>query len=268
DLGHVDLTRLGSNRVRQDMNWIVHFADPQSADSPQLLLDALASSSKKGSAVLVVAVVSPEQLAKMAPLPVNIENAALAWADDMEGVWRKTFAAEATPATYIVRATGQIVWRQMGKSDPSILTAAFDEHLMSGGQLGWQMLQLAVQAGEPAPDFLFEYESGQEIALRKLRGRPVLVTFWKWWSPSCLSELQALQKLHDTTTNEGLIVLAIHDGEDQEQAPALFKEQGFTFRLILDTARNISNLYGVCGWPTTMSIDEDGVVDGIQFGLA
>jgi hypothetical protein len=40
------------------------------------------------------------------------------------------------------------------------------------------------------------------------------------------------------------------------------------FPLIHDPHQAIVSLYDVRCWPTTISINEDGIVDGVQFGVA
>ena len=43
-----------------------------------------------------------------------------------------------------------------------------------------------------APDVTFTTITGKKIALKELRGKPVIVTFWATDCPACLKEIPAL----------------------------------------------------------------------------
>lgn len=255
----------GNTTFNSGMNMIVYFADSQIGENLAEIREALFASSKQDSAVLVVAVLPPEH-EKVKPIDFG-PNAVLALTEDAEGGWRQAFGVKELPTTYLVTPDGQIAWQHTGQLDEAELTAAFDQYLVPGGRLLSEQLRLAAQVDESAPDFLFEYVPGREIALRRLSGRRALLTFWTSWSKASLEELRNLEKLQDTASQRDLVILAINDGENPEYAREVFKENGFTSQLVTDPNRQISQLYGVNCWPTTVSINEDGLVSGIQFGL-
>jgi peroxiredoxin len=186
--------------------------------------------------------------------------------EDYEGAWSRTFKAERTPATYLLNARGEFVWQQMGPLDGRSFSAALDEHMIPGQWPGSRLLRLAVKPGDRAPDLLFPYDEGQQMALRRLRGQRVLLNFWKSWSTPCLAELQHLQRMHDRSSQEGPVILAINDGENIEWLAEFRREHNLTFTLVPDPERRIARRYGVNCWPTTVSIDVDGLVNGIRLG--
>ena len=147
------------------------------------------------------------------------------------------------------------------------MAAALDEHLIPGLPPRSRLLRLAVQPGDRALDVLFEFAEGERLALRRLRGRRVLLNFWKSWSTPCLEELSRLQRMHDEAGREGPVILAINDGEDPEHLAEIRREHKLTVTLVPDPYRRISRRYGVNCWPTTVSIGEDGLVNRVQFGL-
>jgi len=204
----------------------------------------------------------------MQPLQVNVTNTALAWADDLQGGWKKMFNVTQTPATFLVNAEGKIAWQAQGLMDTDQLAKGLEENLTPGGALDWQMVKLAVKEGDAAPDFLFEYEAGREMALRKLRGRPLLLNFWRSWATPCLEELRDLQLQAQDRANEELLILAINDGEAEQTAADLFKQNDLSLQLVADPTREIAAQYGVSCWPTTVSINASGYIDGIQFGIS
>lgn len=250
---------------RGNTSTLVHFADPQSLDGLAAIGDALGRSSRKESPVFVAAVLSPEQLAKARP-PSARDNVAFAVTADSEGTWRKAFQVGEVPATFLVDPEGKVAWQKIGQLEPATLAAALDQHLAADGWLRWQMPALALRPGASAPDFLFPYAEGQQIGLRKLRGRPVLLAFWTSWSEPCLAELRSLQSRYGQSADDGPIVLAINDGEPAERADEAFKAHGLSFQLVPDPNREVARLYGVSCWPTVVSIDQSGFVERVHLG--
>jgi peroxiredoxin len=146
------------------------------------------------------------------------------------------------------------------------VTRALDSYLEPAARPPFRLLELAVWAGEMAPDFLFPYADERRMALRRLRGRPVTLFFWKSWSSACLSELRRMQRLHERQSRRHGLILAINDGESDERIEAVRRRYGLTLPLIADPRRLISRRYGLPGWPTTVTIDERGVVSRIIMG--
>ena len=186
--------------------------------------------------------------------------------EDYEGGWSRAFGMQKAPATYLMNAAGELVWQHVGPLSPATLTVALDEHLIPGRRPRARLQRLAVRVGDLAPDFLFEYAEGRRMALRKLRGQRVLLNFWKGWSTPCLAELRRLQRAHDRAGGQGLVILAIGDGEDAQRVAEVRRELGLTFNLLPDQDRRMTQRYHVDCWPTTVSIGSEGRVDRVHFG--
>lgn len=260
-----DVAPWGGATLNRSMNMLVHFADSHVVANLSEIRDALFESSKKDSPLLVVAVLPPEhRKVKSSNLGAN---AALALTEDPEERWRQVFGVKELPATYLIPPDGQIAWQYTGRLHEAKLRAAFDQYLIPGGHLLSHQLRLSMQQGNPAPDFLFEYAPGRELALRRLQGRPVVLHFWTSWSKPSIEELRALEAVDDQSAQHEVVILAINDGESPEHAREIFKENGFTSQLITDPNRLLARQYGVNCWPTTIFLDEQGLVSRIQFGL-
>ncbi|HEX9988342.1 MAG TPA: TlpA family protein disulfide reductase [Chloroflexia bacterium] len=267
----LDISRPGVGQAYGGSNVVLNFTDPQyGADlsrTGQVLAEALSKSSKTGSALAIVAVLPSGQWEKAQPPSLQVENTTLILTEDYTGGWSRAFGVKEVPATYLVNPAGQIVWHQVGPLDADTLSQALSQHLVEGGKISWQTPRLAVSEGQPAPDFLFEYSPGRQLALRKLRGRAVLLAFWTSWSAPSLDELLYLQQAHKKLSDDGTVILAINDGEVPEIARAVFKEHDFDFPLITDIDRRISKAYGITCWPTSVFLDEAGQVSGSHFGI-
>jgi hypothetical protein len=78
---------------------------------------------------------------------------------------------------------------------------------------------------------------------------------WSWGT--------SRQRLEGQSSGEGLFVLAISDGDERDRATDIFQQYGFTHQLVIDQARQISRRYAINCWPTTIAVDEAGLVSEI-----
>ena len=131
---------------------------------------------------------------------------------------------EKAPATYLMNARGEFVWNRSGPPDAKSF-AELGRHLIPGRPLRYRQLRLAVQPGDRAPDFLFAFGE-RRMALHRLRGRRVLLIFWKSWSTPCVKELRRLQSLQDRASPDGPLVLAVNGGEDPESLAEVSNRSG------------------------------------------
>jgi peroxiredoxin len=60
-----------------------------------------------------------------------------------------------------------------------------------------------------APDVVFMTIKGEKIALKSLRGKPVLVTFWATDCPSCVKEVNDFIDLYQQFHQQGLEIIAV-----------------------------------------------------------
>jgi peroxiredoxin len=192
-------------------------------------------------------------------------NYFLGWADDHDGGWRRTFKVSKAPATVILNRESKVVWQDTGPISLPRLKTAIEQNLVAGGVLSRQQSQLALRAGDRAPDFPFEYSKDRQMTLTNLHGRPVVVVFWASWSEPSLQELEYLQAIQKQFGK--LVVLAVNDVDGKEEAEEVFKRRHLTLPLIVDKQRQIAGLYGVSCWPTIFSIDANGRIHDIRMGL-
>jgi peroxiredoxin len=207
-------------------------------------------------------------------LPAGGKQAGYALTEDHEGGWAKLFSPPPqTPATYLVAPHGQLLWQHAGPLDATLLAEVLQDKVpASAGPIFSQQMPLAVRIGQAAPDVALAFAPGHQMMLRRLRGRPVLLCFWKSWSLPCQGELQALQALHEhvgkagTAGTAGALVLAVNDGEDPAQAQEAFARWGLSVAFVPDPQRAIARAYGIACWPTTVAIDARGLVSSVQMG--
>lgn len=127
-------------------------------------------------------------------------------------------------------------------------------------------IKTAPKQGAYAPEFSLINTAGEEISLNSQLGKVVLINFWATWCPPCLQEMPGIQSRYEMH-KENLSVLAVNNG-DPEHLVADFRDQtGLTFEPLLDTRGNVAQLYQVNAFPTSMFVDEHGIIQIVHIGL-
>lgn len=114
--------------------------------------------------------------------------------------------------------------------------------------------------GTPAPSFELPNLHGETVALEDLRGKVVLLNFWATWCKPCVTEMPAMQRAYEALRDQGFVVLAINELEDEDRVRQHIAEHGHTFPVLLDRSNRVANMYGVKGLPVSVFVDESGRV--------
>jgi cytochrome c biogenesis protein CcmG/thiol:disulfide interchange protein DsbE len=75
-----------------------------------------------------------------------------------------------------------------------------------------------VEALQAAPDFTLRDLNGDNVSLKKYRGKIVLLDFWATWCPPCRLSIPELVELQKKYKDQGVIVLGI-SMDDPEMFP-------------------------------------------------
>lgn len=124
------------------------------------------------------------------------------------------------------------------------------------------------RVGFKAPDFSLSDSQGALISLSDLRGQVVIVNLWTSWCPPCQKEMPALQEVHESYSNQGVVILAVNatNQDDAEAALAFGEELGLTFPILFDYDGQVSEQYRLQSLPTTYFIGTDGTIREIVVG--
>lgn len=118
----------------------------------------------------------------------------------------------------------------------------------------------------PAPDFvLTRFDTGKEVALSDLRGRPVILNFWATWCGPCRAEMPALQAAYERY-GEDLLVVGVDQGEEEAVVGPFLDEFGIGFPILMDGDMAVGREYRILGLPTTFFIDSQGIIRGVHAG--
>jgi peroxiredoxin/outer membrane lipoprotein-sorting protein len=116
-----------------------------------------------------------------------------------------------------------------------------------------------------APDFQATDLEGRPVKLSDFRGKAVLVNFWFYDCPACHTEFSKLQKLWAEFSSKGLVVLAVNRGDDAARIKKFFREAGLSFTPLRQKDEEISDAYGVIGYPSNYLISPQGMII-LRFG--
>lgn len=120
-----------------------------------------------------------------------------------------------------------------------------------------------VSVGQPAPEFRSVTSEGEEVALSDYQGSLVAINFWATWCGPCRVEMPVLEAAYQ----EGrLVVLAVNAGESDAAVDSYVEELGLSFPAILDPDGEIIDQYAIRVFPTTIWVDEEGIVRAEHLG--
>jgi thioredoxin-dependent peroxiredoxin len=104
-----------------------------------------------------------------------------------------------------------------------------------------------VLEGELAPDFTLLSDSGDEVTLSSLRGRPVVLYFYpKDDTPGCTTQACGIRDAYGEFERAGAVVLGV--SPDKVARHVKFKKKyGLPFTLLSDPEHEVAERYGVWG---------------------
>jgi peroxiredoxin len=254
---------------------LIHFSGVQSESSLSRLGEAVLRSKQRDGNLPIVLVLPNGSFSqtralvdrKLGSFPREL-RAPLIVTEDYEGNWTRAFDVTGGDATFLLSGEGKLVWSYKDRLDAASLAAALDQHVRARPRrLRSRPVGLAVRAGGPAPEVLLDDARGSGLAVTRLRGRRVLLMFWKSCSRPCLAELSRLQHISDRGGQRAPVIYAVGDGETPERIAEIAREHQLRFTLVSDSDRRIARRYGVNCWPTLVSINEEGLIDAVHAGV-
>jgi peroxiredoxin len=111
-----------------------------------------------------------------------------------------------------------------------------------------------------APDVKFVTITGQEIGLKDLRGKIVLVNFWATTCSGCIAEMPMLIETYNRYHKQGFELVAVAMAYDPPSHVANYaKKNGLPFPVALDLKGEVAAAFNdVQLTPTAFVIDKNG----------
>ena len=101
-----------------------------------------------------------------------------------------------------------------------------------------------IEEGQPAPTFTLPSDSGSDVSLAGLRGKPIVLYFYsKDDTPGCTTQACGIRDAWSEFENRGAVVLGV--SPDSPEKHVTFKEKyGLPFTLLADQDHTVAELYG------------------------
>ncbi len=132
----------------------------------------------------------------------------------------------------------------------------------------WSMGSRVPSIGMPIEDFHLTDLDGRTQSISQYRGKIVLLNFWATWCKPCTKEMPAMQSTYNKLRNEGFMVLAINELEDDDKVREHVMQYSHTFPVLMDRDNKVANQFGVFGLPVSVFLDGQGrVQEYIKGGL-
>jgi len=259
-VGHAPAVRTEGRRTRP--NLIVHFGSGDNTEQLRRLSDALEKSGRADAPTAIVAVMTPDEMARARHV------AGVVYVDAQDGAWERVWRVKVArrPTTVVMNPAGHIVWQHEGENDVSAAADALRRVLAGGRMAPVTLVSTGARIGHPPPNFLFSHAADSELTLRKLIGRPVILVFWRSTSAPSVEAVRAVSTSPLPGVWRNAVVLAVSDGESREIAEKAAAAARITASVVSDPARAIARAYGITAWPTVVYLDARGVVREVRQG--
>ncbi|MGD6804094.1 thiol-disulfide oxidoreductase ResA [Rossellomorea aquimaris] len=123
-----------------------------------------------------------------------------------------------------------------------------------------------LKAGDQAPDFVLQDMEGNTHQLSDYKGQGVFLNFWGTWCKPCEKEMPYMENQYQAFKDEGVQILAVNVGESDFQVNKFIEEHDLTFPVVVDSEIDVQNAYGIKPLPTTLLVDENGIIQRIITG--
>ncbi|MGO9481277.1 MAG: TlpA family protein disulfide reductase [Candidatus Kryptoniota bacterium] len=117
--------------------------------------------------------------------------------------------------------------------------------------------------GGAAPDFSWYDSAGNQISLKDVRGKNVLINFWATWCGPCKAELPDIEAISKQFADKGLVIIGVSEdrgGSALSDVSDFAAANGLTYQIVIDND-NVANAYGnIDAIPTSFIVDKDGKI--------
>ncbi|HKG22110.1 MAG TPA: peroxiredoxin [Blastocatellia bacterium] len=109
-----------------------------------------------------------------------------------------------------------------------------------------------LQEGDLAPEFTARAHTGEDVSLKDLRGKTVVLWFYpKADTPGCTAEGCGFRDRIESYAGKNAEILGV-SFDTEEENRAFAEKFDFPYRLLCDTGRDIGVAYGAADEPTAM----------------
>jgi peroxiredoxin len=123
-------------------------------------------------------------------------------------------------------------------------------------------------SSRPMPEVTFSLVDGSTLHSSDLRGKSVLINFWSISCETCLRDMPALNRLHESFKDRGFLVIGVAAPHDPPPAVISTVEKlKPAYPVAVDVHGEISKAFGdIRVTPTNVLIDPQGNINSSQRG--
>jgi len=121
--------------------------------------------------------------------------------------------------------------------------------------------------GTMAPDFILPDINGKQFKLSSLRGKYVILDFWGSWCSWCIKGMPEMKKYYDKYEGK-FEILGVDCNDTEARWKAAVEKHQIPWKHVRQSkeTQNVSDDYGVQGFPTKILIDPKGKIIKIIVG--
>ena len=124
-----------------------------------------------------------------------------------------------------------------------------------------------VTVGGIARDFRLDTLRHERFYLNQHRDKVVVLLFWQTWCSPCKAELVYLKSLMNMPGHDNLVIVGIcSDPENINEVKLIANILNIDYPVLLDKGQAVTGRYMISEFPTTVIIDQNGLVSLIRQG--
>ena len=130
----------------------------------------------------------------------------------------------------------------------------------------WATIALmSLKVGDPVPDFEIRTIDGRSVNLGSLKGKILVLVFWRRNQDNSKNVLSDLERLYQEYQDRGVVVLAINADEASETEIKNFQTaQSFSYPFASDKGLTLYGRFGIIVLPSTLVIGPRGKLAHFQ----
>lgn len=102
-------------------------------------------------------------------------------------------------------------------------------------------------------------------------GKITVISFWATWCSPCKKELDAIKDYYEEWQEKydvELVAVSVDDPRTAPKVPAMVREKGWAYRILLDSNREFQQTANVTSVPHTLMLDRKGNIVYEHIGYA
>lgn len=123
------------------------------------------------------------------------------------------------------------------------------------------------EIGKPIANLSLTSLDGIEVNISDFHGKVILINSWATWCPPCKAEMPSLEKFYRENRAQGFEILAINAGEPKELISNFKINNLITFPIFVDPDGSKLESFGITNLPTSIVVNQKGIVEYIHIGM-